>query len=175
MRRQIETSRITKDALMLTLLCVIGMFSINIGELKFSLQLLVVYIICLLSDKALDSIIVTLLYLLIGLFLPVYAGFNSSFSSPTFGYIISFVVISPIIFYMNKIPHIIPPIRMFLSCFTGLLISYFIGTIYMMFYLSLDFKEVIFISVIPYIPFDLIKIFIAIRTISLLEKRINFI
>lgn len=157
---------------MLALFCVFGMISIPLGtNIKLSLQLLILYIICLTSSSVIDCLVVSSLYLVIGLFLPVYAGFNSSIS-PTFGYIISFVVISPIIFYINKIPNMAPKLRMILACLTGLIICYIIGTIYMMIYLSLDIKSVVLISVVPYIPFDLIKILLATNIVSKLPEKI---
>ena len=173
MKRKLGIERITKNGIMLALLCVLGMISIPLGpNIKLSLQLLVVYIICLTASSVIDCTTISLLYLLLGLFLPIYAGFNSSIS-PTFGYVISFVVISPIIYFINKIPKIIPFLRMFIACITGLIVCYFIGTIFMMFYLSLGLKEVLLISVVPYIPFDLIKIFIAIHTVKLIPESIK--
>ena len=88
--------RITKNAIMLAMLCVIGMFSIPLGDnIKVSLQLLMVFIIGLTVSTFYDGIIITGLYLLIGLFAPVYAGFNAGIT-PTFGFVISFVIITPI-------------------------------------------------------------------------------
>ena len=172
MKKKNDVRRITKNAIMLTLFCLIGMISIPIGpNIKLSLQLLILYIICLTAESAIDCTVVSLLYLIIGLFIPVYAGFTSSFASPTFGYVISFVVISPIIYFFNKITKLNPIIRMIIACLVGLIICYVIGTIYMMFYLSLSLKETLFISVVPYIPFDLIKIFLAIQITIPLQKR----
>nr|MCR5491374.1 hypothetical protein [Bacilli bacterium] len=52
--------RITKNGLLLALLCVVGMFSIPLGEnIKVSLQLLMVMIICLISDSVFDCLIIT--------------------------------------------------------------------------------------------------------------------
>lgn len=166
--------RITFNALMLALLCLVGMFSIPLGDnIKVSLQLLMVFIICLTARSFVDALIVTGCYLLIGLFAPVYAGFASGVS-PTFGYVISFVAISPIIYFMNKIPKLPTVVRMGLACLTGLLVCYVIGTAFMMLYLGLakdvhwDLGKTLLVSVVPYIPFDLAKIVLAVSIVKLI-------
>lgn len=165
--------RITKNAAMLALMCVVGMFSIPLGaNIKVSLQLLMVFLICLTADSFIDGIIITSLYLVLGLFLPFYAGFSAGIS-PTFGYVISFVVISPVIYFLNKIPKIHPAVRMFIACTVGLLICYTIGTIFMMAYLSWDLGQTLAVSVVPYLPFDFTKIILAIIIIYLLPKTIT--
>ena len=101
MKNTSTIKRITKNAIMLAMLCVIGMFSIPLGDnIKVSLQLLMVFIIGLTVSTFYDGIIITGLYLLIGLFIPVYAGFNAGIT-PTFGFVISFVAITPILLRIN--------------------------------------------------------------------------
>ena len=59
--------RITKNAIYLALLCVIGMFALPLGDnIKVSLQLLMVFIIGLTVTSFVDSLIVTGLYVLLG-------------------------------------------------------------------------------------------------------------
>ena len=112
------------------------------------------------------------IYLLLGLVLPFYAGFNAGIS-PTFGFVISFVVISPAIYFLNKIPKIYPPLRMFIACFVGLLICYAIGSVFMMFYLKWEFVPTLTVSVVPYIPFDIAKIVVTILVVMLLPENIK--
>ena len=162
-----------KNAIMLAIMCIVGMISIPLGaNIKVSFQLLIVFIICLTAESFADCLMVTSLYLLLGLLLPIYAGFNVGIS-PTFGYVISFVVISPIIYFINKIRKINSTLRMVIACLSGLLVCYLIGTIFMMLYLSWDFVPTLLISVVPYLPFDIAKIIIAISIISLLPKNIK--
>ena len=162
--------RITKNAIMLAMLCVIGMFSIPLGDnIKVSLQLLMVFIIGLTVSTFYDGIIITGLYLLIGLFIPVYAGFNAGIT-PTFGFVISFVVITPILYFLNKLPIKNQFIRMGIACLVSLLICYIIGSIFLMLYLKLSIEKALLISVVPYIPFDIAKIIIATLVVSVLPK-----
>jgi thiamine transporter ThiT len=55
--------RLAKNAIMLAMLCVIGMFSLPLGDnIKVSLQLLMVFIIGLTITTFYDGIIITGLY-----------------------------------------------------------------------------------------------------------------
>ena len=175
MKKIFTTRRITKDALFLAVMCILGMIAIPLGaNVKASFQLLVVFIICLISDSVFDGLLVTSLYLVLGLFLPIYAGFNTGIS-PTFGFVISFVFISPVIYLINKFPIKNNILRMSIACLCGLIICYLIGTIFMMLYLQMDFGKTLIISVVPYIFFDLIKIYAAILITLMLPKSITHI
>ncbi len=163
--------RITKNAIFLALLCIIGMFSLPLGDnIKVSLQLLIVFIIGLTASSVVDSLIVTSLYLLLGLFAPIYAGFTAGIS-PTFGYVISFVVICIPLYFLNKLKIKNQFIRMGIACFVSLLICYIIGTLFLMFYLKISIEKALLVSVVPYLPFDIAKIVIAILVVSLLPKK----
>lgn len=171
MDRYIATKRITRNAIMLAFLCVIGMFAVPLGDnIKLSLQLLLVFIIGLTAYSVFDAIIITALYLLIGLFLPVYAGFSVGIS-PTFGYVISFVVIVIPLYFLNKLKIKNSVIRMGIACVVSLIVCYAIGTAFFCWYLDMSFKNALFVSVYPYIPFDIIKIIIAIIIVQLLIKK----
>ena len=103
MNKNQSIKRITKNAIYLALLCVVGMFAVPLGDnIKVSLQLLMVFVIALTVSSFIDGLIVTSLYLVLGLFMPIYAGFNAGIS-PTFGFVISFVVIVIPIYFINKI------------------------------------------------------------------------
>ena len=165
--------RITKNAIMLAMLCVIGMFSIPLGDnIKVSLQLLMVFIIGLTVSTFYDGIIITGLYLLIGLFIPVYAGFSVGVT-PTFGFVISFVVITPILYFLNKLPIKNQFLRMSIACIVALIICYLIGALFLALYLHLDIQKALLIAVVPYVPFDIAKIVIAVLVVSILNKRIS--
>lgn len=166
-----SVKRITKNAIYLALMCVIGMFAIPLGEnIKVSLQLLIVFIIGLTATSFVDTLIITGLYLALGMFLPFYAGFNAGIS-PTFGYVISFVIISLPLYFLNKLPIKNDFLRMGLTCFVSLIIVYIIGTLFLMFYLNLSIEKALLFSVVPYIPFDIAKIIIATLVVTLLPAK----
>ena len=165
--------RITKNAIMLAMLCIIGMFSIPLGDnIKVSLQLLMVFIIGLTIDAFYDGIIITGLYLLLGLFAPIYAGFNAGVT-PTFGFVISFVVIAPLLYFLNKLPIKNQFVRMSIACVVSLIVCYIIGSLFLALYLHLDIQKALLIAVVPYVPFDIAKIVIAVLVVSILNKRIS--
>ena len=163
--------RLTKNAILLALMCVIGMFSLPLGDnIKVSLQLLMVFIIGLTASSFIDSFIVTGLYLLLGLFLPIYAGFNAGIS-PTFGFVISFPIICVPLYFLNKLKIKNQFIRMSIACIVALIICYFIGTLFLKLYLNISIEKALLIAVVPYIPFDIAKIVIAELVVSLLPKK----
>ena len=163
--------RLTKIAILLALMCVIGMFSLPLGDnIKVSLQLLMVFIIGLTASSFIDSVIVTGLYLLLGLFLPIYAGFNAGIS-PTFGFVISFPIICVPLYFLNKLKIKNQFIRMSIACIVALIICYFIGTLFLKLYLNISIEKALLIAVVPYIPFDIAKIVIAELVVSLLPKK----
>ena len=165
--------RLTKNAIMLAMLCVIGMFSLPLGDnIKVSLQLLMVFIIGLTAATFYDGMIVTGLYLLLGLVAPVYAGFSIGVT-PTFGFVISFVVITPILYFLNKLPIKNQFLRMSIACVVSLIICYIIGALFLALYLHLDIQKALLIAVVPYVPFDIAKIVIAVLVVSILNKRIS--
>lgn len=163
--------RITRNAVMLALLCVIGMFSLPLGDnIKVSLQLLMVFIIGLTSASVIDAVIVTGLYLAIGLLIPVYAGFTAGVT-PTFGFVISFVVLVIPLYFLNKLPIKNQFLRMAIACLVSLIVCYAIGAAFLALYLKLNIQKALLIAVVPYIPFDIAKIIIAVLVVSLLPKR----
>ena len=163
--------RLTRNAIYLALLCIIGMFSLPFGDnIKVSLQLLMVFIVGLTVESFIDSLTITSLYLLLGLFMPIYAGFSAGVT-PTFGFVISFVVITIPLYFLNKLKIKNQFIRMGLACFVSLLICYAIGTAFLAFYLKLSIEKALLIAVVPYLPFDIAKIVIAVLTVSLLPKK----
>ena len=170
MNNVFTVKRITKNAIYLALLCVIGMFAVPLGDnIKVSLQLLIVFIIGLTATSFVDTIIITGLYLGLGMFLPIYAGFNAGIT-PTFGYVISFVVISLPLYFLNKLPVKNDFIRIGLACLISLIIVYIIGTLFLMLYLNLSIEKALLFSVVPYIPFDIAKIIVATLVVKLLMK-----
>ena len=171
MDKKKQIVRMARNAVMLALLCVIGMFSLPLGDnIKVSLQLLMVFIIGLTSASVIDAVIVTGLYLAIGLLIPVYAGFTAGVT-PTFGFVISFVVLVVPLYFLNKLPIKNQFIRMAIACVVGLLVCYTIGTTFLALYLKLNIQKALLIAVVPYIPFDIAKIIIAVLVVSLLPKR----
>ena len=92
-----KTKDLTLTAMATALLIVCSQFSIPIGTVPITLQTLVVLLIAF-NLKPLHAVLATSLYAIMGLIgLPVFAGWSGGFSSlttPSFGFIISFIVAS---------------------------------------------------------------------------------
>ncbi|MCR4880235.1 MAG: biotin transporter BioY [Bacilli bacterium] len=165
--------RITKDAILLALLCVTGMFSVPMGEnIKVSLQLLTLFLIFGVTDSVYDKIIIPALYLLIGLVVPVYAGFQSGIT-PTFGFVISFVFCGIPFHFIYKYIKINESVRYVLACLAALVVVYIIGTIFMMAYLHFELGKTLLIAVVPYLGFDITKIAICTVIMKLLPDSVK--
>ena len=172
MNQALTIKRITRNAIMLAIMCVVGMIALPLGDnIKVSLQLLIVFIVGLTSVSFIDGVIVMSLYLLLGLFMPIYAGFKTGIT-PTFGFVISFVVIVLPLYFINKLPIRNQFFRMGLACVIALILCYIIGSLFLMFYLNLSIEKALLIAVVPYIPFDIAKIIIAILVVSLLPQKL---
>ena len=165
--------RIALDAILLALLCVTGMFSLPLGEnIKVSLQFLTLIIIFSLTDHLVDSIIIPLLYLAIGLLVPIYAGFVAGIT-PTFGFVIGFTISGISFHFIIKYVRINFYIRFVLAALSSLLIVYLVGTLFMMFYLNLSIEKVLLIAVVPYLGFDALKIAVALIVVKLLPPSVK--
>ena len=91
--------------------------------------------------------------------------------SPTFGFVVSFVIISIPLYFLNKIKIKNQFIRMGLACFICLIVVYIIGGLFLTLYLGIGMEKALLIGVVPYIPFDIVKIVIAVLVVSLLPKK----
>ena len=168
-----DVRRITKNAILLALLCVTGMFAIPLGEnIKVSLQLLTLFIIFGITDKLFDKILIPSLYLLLGLIAPIYAGFQVGIT-PTFGFVISFVIIAIPFHFLYKYIKLNEYLRYIIACSVSLIIVYLLGSIFMKFYLDISYGKALLFSVTPYIGFDVIKIAICTVAMKFLPKSIK--
>ena len=168
-----SVKRIAKDGILLALLCAIGMFSIPLGEnVKVSLQFLMLLIIYSLADHWLDKILIPALYLALGLIAPIYSGFMAGIT-PTFGFVIAFTVAGIPFHFMMKYIKINFYVKFILSALVSLIIVYLGGVIFMKFYLDISLEKTLLIAVVPYLPFDAVKIAIALLVVKVLPPSIK--
>lgn len=153
-----KIKQLVVDAMFIALLVVSSFISIPINQIPYTLQTLVVFII-LLTLPLKDSILIFVIYLIMGLIgLPVFSGFTSGIT-PTLGFIIGFIILPIIYKILNiiiKIKH--QNILNIINLFICLLILNVIGTIFYMFIMNLDFLSSLLICVVPFILIDVIKI-----------------
>lgn len=172
--RKLNTATLTLIALMTALLCLLGPWALTLpfSPIPFSLCTLGIYFASILLDWKAGAITV-LLYLLLGLVgLPVFTGFMggpAKVFGPTGGYLIGYFFLA-LICGLFKHHSAGKPVILLLGMCLGTCICYLFGSIWMAFQLSLSFSEAVFIGVLPYIPLDVVKIFLAVSTGTLLRK-----
>lgn len=151
-------------ALFTTLLIIGSYIKIPIGSTPFTLQLFIVCLSVILLGVTKTSTCV-LVYLLLGLIgLPVFTsgGGLTSLASPTFGFVLGFILFAVVFGSLSKkLKHGF--IGLLLSSIVGLITLYTVGFVYayfiMRFYIgsSLSVWEIAFSFIIIFIPFDAIK------------------
>lgn len=164
-------------ALFAAIISVCSLVSIQIVEIPITLQVLG---ICLASGflgwfKGTLSVIIYILLGLIGI--PVFSGGTSGFAklaSPTGGYIIGFIFTALIIdlavkFFGRKLYVLI------IAMILGVLVCYAFGTAWFMILYnnsgkSIDLMSAMSACVIPFLPFDAIKIAVAAVLVNRLQK-----
>lgn len=170
-----KTKSITKIALLTAIYCIVSPFSIYIGLVPFTFSLFCVCLISSIADLK-TSVTAILCYILLGLFgMPVFSGFTGGFQKLfefTGGFIIGYIPMALLIsFLVNKYKD-----RKFiypLSYVSGTLICYLTGTVWFSFVTQNDFLKSITICVIPFIPFDILKIIVCSIIAPKIKKTLN--
>ncbi|MCX7831593.1 MAG: biotin transporter BioY [Actinobacteria bacterium] len=146
------------------LLILLSKISIPIpfSPVPFTLQVLGVLIIGLLMKPSYSFLIISI-YLLAGSFgLPVFAkgGGLSYLLGPTGGFLFGFLISAPLIGFLRDRSRTLTGV--IVAVFFGIFIIYLLGSLYLMFLTKKGFLAVLKFAVLPFIPFDLIKAFIAV-------------
>jgi biotin transport system substrate-specific component len=121
------------------------------------------------------GVISVLVYIFLGIIgIPVFAGFSGGFQiliGPTGGYLISLPIVAAIIGYFShryKRNYLV----ISLSCILALALCYFIGTVQLMFVANLNLKGALMAGVIPFVPFDAVKVTLAVIIGTRLQSRL---
>ena len=157
-------------ALMTAILCVLAPITIPIGPVPISLSMLVLVIsIYLLGTKW--AMISCIVYLVIGMIgLPVFSGFSGGFAKlagPTGGYLIGYLFLILIgglfISFSEKRFEKKKSIPLaFVGLVIGTLVLYAFGTVWFMILMDADLAYALTVCVLPFIPFDIVKLILGI-------------
>ena len=157
----------TKDMAMIGLMtaitCVLAPMAIPIGPVPISLTNLVLYFsLYLVGTKF--TLVSYVIYLLLGLVgLPVFSGFTggpAKLAGPTGGYLIGFLLmiwIAGIFITRSNGKKWIDLSGMII----GTAAVYAVGTVWLSVQSGMDFRAALFAGVIPFLPGDAVKIFLA--------------
>ncbi|MEN3042497.1 MAG: biotin transporter BioY [Fervidobacterium sp.] len=142
--------------------------SIPIGNVPITLQMLFVFLAGFML-KPYDALISMLLYLTLGgAGLPVFANFSGGAQhlvGPTAGYLWAFPISAFVIGFLKKN-------NQFLAGIVGLLIVYLLGWAWLGISIN-NFTKAFIVGVLPFVPIDLIKMFIALYVWKKSEKIIG--
>ena len=177
---KLTTRDLIITSLFTSLTVVGGFISIPLGPLPVTLQTLFVVLSGLILGAKLGALS-QITYVILGLIgLPIFSGGTgglTSVVSPTFGFLISFIVAAYVIGKLTEKNKSLP--RIICSVILGSLIIYVIGVPYFYFiftnYLgkSINFYAALKYACIPFIPGDIIKAILAIILAKQLVPRLS--
>ncbi|MCR4961595.1 MAG: biotin transporter BioY [Lachnospiraceae bacterium] len=163
--KKFPVKRITQIALVTAVVCILGplAFPIAISDVPVSLGILGIFLAVIVLGMK-DGTISVALYILIGFIgIPVFAGFTSGIgklAGPTGGYIVGYIFLALIAgFFLDHFKRKIP--FAVLGMVLGTAVCYAFGTAWLAHGLNMTFFAALGIGVLPYIPFDLAKMIIA--------------
>lgn len=158
-------------------ICVLGPFALNIpiSPVPISLGTLGIYLAVSILGMRSGTLSVAI-YILLGFAgVPVFVNFTSGAGKlfgPTGGYIIGYILMALICgFFIDKWDGRF--IVNFLGMVLGTAICYLFGTIWLALQMSLTFPQALAEGVLPYIPFDLVKLLLALILGSQVRKRLK--
>ena len=164
---------LTKMAICLSLLCVSAYITIPVpfASAMLSAQTIVLNLAAFIL-RARQTLVVMLIYLLLGAIgIPVFVGGScgiGEFFGPRGGFLFAFAVAYPLISLLKGKKHSVK--RYFLTAVAvGIPITYLGAVISVMYFMQVDLKAAFLITVLPFLPGDVIKAFIA----SIIGVRIN--
>ena len=164
-KNKFGVKRITQIALVTAIVCILGpiSFPIAISEVPVSLGILGIFLAVIILGMV-DGTISIILYILLGFVgLPVFAGFTSGvtkLAGPTGGYIVGYVFLALIAgFFLDHFRRKIP--FAVIGMVLGTAVCYAFGTAWLAHGLGITFFAALGVGVLPYIPFDLAKMIIA--------------
>ena len=173
----ISTKEMAVTAVMTAILCIIGPWAIQIpiSPVPITLCSMGIYFALYVLGLKLGTLSV-LLYVLLGSFgVPVFTNFSGGIGKllgPTGGYIIGYLFLALICgFFLERFPEKLP--LHVLGFVLGTAVLYLFGTLWLGYQLKLNFTAALMAGVIPYIPGDAVKLFLAICTGIPLKKQLK--
>ena len=155
--------RLILCAIFAAVLCICSPIVIPLaGPVPFAMQIFGV-MLCAVTLRWGSAQVSVLVYLLIGLFLPLFSGGNTGLTAipgPTGGYIWSYLLMVPVIALFRRIPvkkRGLEYLLAFGGCVAGMALCYLCGTVQFALVTENSFAHSLSVCVIPFVGFDLIK------------------
>ncbi len=175
-----KTTELVFTAVMAALCCVLGPLSIPIGAVPVSLTVVSVFL-CVFVLRTKLGTLAYVIYLLLGMVgLPVFSGFTggvAKIAGPTGGYLVGFILMAVIsglfidksFAFQGAKRIVVQAVGMIL----GLAVCYLFGTVWFVILMDVSFSYAMGICVIPFLPFDALKIVICIVLGNALRKALS--
>ena len=162
--KNITTYETAMCGIMTALMCIAGPLAVPIGPIPVTLIGLVLFFALMVTGTKL-TMISFIAYLLLGAAgLPVfsgYAGGAAKLAGPTGGYLIGFLFMIPIAGAFRR-RYADRPVLTGCGMLLGLAAAYFFGTAWFVYQMHVSVRYALSVCVLPFIPFDLIKIVLAV-------------
>lgn len=181
MKKKITTYEIALIPLFTALIAVCSFITIPVPNVPFTMQLFAIFLALACLGGRNGSIAVALYLVLGAIGLPIFSGFQGGIQKllgPTGGYLSGFLFSALLYWLITSIQkNGRPKIRLkAVAMIAGLLVCYLFGTIW--FYVvytrggnAITIGKTLMLCVIPFIPFDLLKITLALSFSVAIEKR----
>lgn len=175
-----KTFRLTVCAVFAALLCICSPLAIPLtGPVPFAMQIFGV-MLCAVALPLPEAQLAVLVYLLLGLFLPIFSGGNTGLTAipgPTGGYIWSYLLMVPVIRLFRALPARRRWAKYALAlagCVLAAGLCYACGTAQFALLTGNSFAASLSVCVVPFIGFDLLKAaaaaFLGVELARLLER-----
>lgn len=181
---KISTGNMILSAMFTAITCVLSQIVIPIHPVPFSLSLLAIYLTgAFLKPKY--ALLSAFTYILLGIFgLPVFAGFKGGshvLIGMTGGFLMAYplmALITSITYkytykltfkskHMKSVAHMVLPAS---GMIAALFVCYITGTLWFCYVAGAKVSYALSVCVLPFIPFDIIKILMAVITAAALKK-----
>ncbi len=167
-----------RSGIFAAIICVSSFIVIPIGTVPISATLLSI-MICAIVTSPFESFCATLVYVIMGAVgLSVFSGGSGGFGvllGVTGGYIWSYPLLSLAVSFFANIKakrKYLKYISSFCGCVIGVIICYICGTFQYILVANADFYTALTVCVVPFIPIDIIKSFIAVSIGLTVKHRI---
>lgn len=169
--------QLTTVGLMTAVLCVLGPLALNIpfSPVPVSLGMLGIYLATSILGMR-SGVLSVVIYILLGFAgVPVFVNFTAGAGKlfgPTGGYIIGYIFMALVCgFFIDKWNGRF--MMGFLGMVLGTAVCYLFGTVWLACQMSLTLPQALIAGVLPYIPFDLAKLLLALVLGSQVRKRLK--
>lgn len=168
-----KTKKLVICALFTAIMCITAPFYIMIGPVPITFILFALALSAF-TMGSLGAAVSTALYIAIGLVgMPVFSGFKGGFGtlmSPTGGFVFAYVLIALILGLCVKAKR---KSTVVLWCALALLVCYACGIIWYMFVTNANFITALTVCILPFIPFDVIKLYAAYAIAKRMRGRVK--